>query len=138
MPYSDDLRQALLHAVHTPTQSQAGVARLLGLSLSTVKRVVHRFRATGRFQHLPHGGGQRPKLSPEQQAALRQHVAAHPAALLCELAAWLEREHRVKMSVSALSRRLPRLGLPRKKEPGTPPNATRRSMSSGGGSGVPG
>jgi transposase len=137
MSYSDDLRHAVVHAVHTPRQSQASVARLLGLSLSTVKRVVHRFRATGSSQQLPHGGGQRPKLNTELQEALRQYVAAHPAALLCELTAWLEREHQVKLSLSALSRRLRRMELPRKKERGTPRNATRRSTASGD-SGVPG
>jgi transposase len=126
MPYSDDLRQKLLHAVDSHSLSKAAVARLFGVSLSFVKELVRRRRDTGSAAALPHGGGARPKLSAAQQEALRARVAAHPAALLRELAAWLRQEHAVGLSLSALSRLLHRMGLPRKKGRSTPASATPR------------
>lgn len=126
MPYSDDLRQKLLHAVDTGTHSQAALARLFGVSLSYLKNVVRRRDQTGHTRALPHAGGRQAALTSEQREAVRQHVAAHPAALLRELALWLGDTHGVTLSLSAVSRLLRRLGLPRKKEPGTPRSATRR------------
>ena len=126
MAYSDDLRQKLLHAVDTGTHSQTALARLFGVSLSYLKSVVRRRAQTGHTQALPHAGGRQPALTPAQREALREHVAAHPAALLRELAVWLAAAHGVTLSLSAVSRLLQRLGLPRKKEPGMPPSATRR------------
>ncbi len=129
MPYSDDLRQSVLHAVDTRSLPKTQVARLFGVSLTFVKDAVRRRATTGSTHALPHGGGTRPKLNPEQQEALRAQLAAHPAALLCELAHWLDAQFGVSLSVSALSRLLRRLGLPRKKERGMPRSATRPSAS---------
>jgi transposase len=137
MAYSDDLRQKLLHAVDSHTLTQTALARLFDVSLSYLKYVVQRRNQTGNPHCLPHGGGRAPKLSSAQQEALCQYVAEHPAALLQELSSWLETEHRVRISVSALCRRLRRLGLRRKKGPGTPANATRRPMRRNASNGVP-
>jgi transposase len=137
MAYSDDLRQSLLHAVDSHTLSQTALARLFAVSLSYLKNVVQRRQQTGNTHSLPHGGGPTPKLSPAQQEALRHYLAQHPAALLKELASWLESEQSVRISISALCRVLRRLGLRRKKERGTPVNATRRPIRRNASSGVP-
>ncbi len=137
MPYSDDLRQKLLHAVDTHTLFKDELTALFDVSRSFLNRVLRRRAQTGSTHSLPHGGGARPKLTPAQQEALRAHVADHPELLLRELVAWLFEQHQVILSVSALCRLLQRLDLPRKKECGTPPNATRPCSSSGVPSGVP-
>ena len=137
MPYSDDLRQKLLHAVDTHTLSKNELTALFDVSRSFLNRVLRRRAQTGPTQSLPHGGGARPKLTLAQQEALRAPLAAHPALLLRELVAWLSEQHQVSLSVSALCRLLQRLDLPRKKGCGTPPNATRPRISSSVPSGVP-
>jgi transposase len=126
MPYSDDLRQKVLHAVDSHSLSKAAIARLFGVSLTFLKELVRRRRDTGSAAALPHGGGTRPKLNEAQGKALHAHVLAHPAALLREVAAWLQQECGVVLSLSRLSRLLRRMGLPRKKGRSTPPSATRR------------
>ncbi len=131
MSYSDDLRQTVLHAVDTQSRPKAQLARLLGVSLSFVKRVVRRRNETGSARALPHGGGTRPRLDAEQLQAVRDHLAAYPATLLRELAAWLQQQFGVALSLPALSRLLRKLGLPRKKERTTPPSATRRKTRHG-------
>ncbi len=135
MPYSDDLRQKVLYAVDTQSLPKARIARLLGVSLSFIKRVVRRRQETGVTGALPHGGGTRPKLSAEQQEALRAEVLARPTLLLRELAAWLQERFGVVLSLAALSRLLRRTGLPRKKGRSTPPSATRPSTRHGARSG---
>jgi transposase len=136
MAYSNDLRRAVVHAVMVRKQSQASVARLLHLGLNTVRRILERKQQTGNPDTLPHGGGQKPKLTEEQKQAVRAYLAEHPAAYLRELALWLEQEHSVRISLSSLSRRLTRLGLSRKKGRGTPVNAIRPSRASAVASGV--
>lgn len=137
MPYSDDLRQSVLHAVATSPLSKAALATLFGVSRSFIDSVVRRRKQTGSTKALPHAGGPRPTLSEAQQQALRAQVQAHPHLLLRELVAWLQREQQVTLSVSGLCRLLQRLGLPRKKERGTRSNATQLPASRRVPTGVP-
>jgi transposase len=137
MAYSNDLRRAVVHAVVVRKQSQASVACLLHLGLNTVRRILERKQRTGNPDTLPHGGGQKPKLTEEQKHAVRAYLAEHPGAYLREIALWLEQEHSVRISLSSLSRQLTRMGLSRKKGHGTPVNAIRPSRSSVVASGVP-
>ena len=137
MPYSDDLRQKLLHAVDTHTPSKDALTALFEVNRSFLSWVLRRRAQSGSTQALPHGSAARPKLTPAQQEALRAHVAEHPELLLRELAAWASEHHQAILSLSALCHWLQRLDLTRKKGCGTPPNATRRCISSSVPSGGP-
>ena len=124
MAYSDDLRQKVLQAVDTQQDGQARLAEIFGVSRSWVKGIVRWRRETGNPHALPHRGGRRPKLSTAQREAVRQYLAAHDDILLRELQEWLQRNHRLTVSLSSLSRWLTALNGPRKKNHSTPANAT--------------
>ena len=137
MAYDEDLRQKVLRAVDTHQASQARLAEIFGVSLSWVKGIVRRRRETGNPHALPHRGGRRPKLSAAQRNAVQQHLAAHDDLLLRELQQWLQRNYRLVLSLSSLSRLLTALNWPRKKNHSTRPNATRQSTKESGSHGAP-
>jgi len=128
MAYSNDLRQKLLQAADRHQFSQARLAEIFGVSLSWVKRVLRRRRQTGSTELRPFAGGQRPKLTDQQNEQVRQFVRADTDATLRELQSWLEATQTVRLSLPSLSRLLTRLDLPRKKSHSMRPNATRRRI----------
>jgi transposase len=105
-----------VQAVQTQAVSQERLAQMLGVSLSSIKRIWQRWRQTGSSQVLPHAGGKRPKLSSAQCEQVRQQVQADTDTTLQEVQRWLEATQIVRLSLSTLSRLLRKLNLPRKKE----------------------
>lgn len=112
-PYSQDLRDRVIANVEDGQRTTA-CARVLRVSVSYVSKVMGRKRSTGATSALPMGHGPAPKLA-AYEVVLRQRVAAVPDETLEELAGWLQSEHGVSISVSALCRTLQRLKLTRKK-----------------------
>jgi transposase len=125
MAIGNEWRQSIVQAVQTQEVSQDRLARMLGVSYSSVKRIGQRHRQTGNAQLRPFAGGQRPKLTEQQSEQVRQFVRADTDATLREVQRWQEATHTVRLSLPALSRLLTRLHLPRKKRRSTPPNLTR-------------
>ena len=64
--------------------------------------------------------GRKPKLTPELQRRVRDHVAAHPDCTRAELKAALG----LTVSLQAISKWMRKLGLVLKKSPSTPPSRT--------------
>jgi transposase len=127
--YSPDLRAKILAAVDAGmTKSQA--ARTFGVGLATIKRYAALRRAQGSLDPQVHPG-RPPTIGPEQQEMLWAQLVAHPAAYLDEQCALWEAQTRVRLSSSAMSRTIKRLGFTRKKGRWVPPSATRRSERSG-------
>ena len=124
MAIGNELRQSIVHAVQTQMVSQDGLAQILGVSRSSIKRIWRRWRQTGSAHLLPFAGGPRPKLTTEQREAVRQYVLADTDATLREVQRWLEKTHAVAVSLPVLSRLLAELDLPRKKRHSTLPNVT--------------
>jgi transposase len=124
MAIGNELRQSIVQAVQMQAVSQERLAQMLGVSVSSIKRVWQRWRQTGSSQALPPAGGKKPKLSPAQCEQVSQHVQADADVTLQELQRWLAATQTVRLSLSTLSRLLTKLNLPRKKRPSTRPNAT--------------
>ena len=131
--YSPDLRAKILAAVDAGmTKSQA--ARTFGVGLATIKRYAALRRAQGSLAAKPHPG--RPPIirAEQEKEDLRAQVRAHPAAYLDEQCALWEARTGVRLSISAMSRTIKRLGFTRKKGRWVPPSATKSGDGSGTGS----
>jgi len=123
MAIGNELRQSIVQAVQTQEVSQACLARMLGVSYSSVKRIWQRHRHTGNAHLRPFAGGKRPTLTAPQSEQVRQFVRADTDATLREVQRWLEATHTVRLSLPALSRLLTKLDLLRKKRRSTRRNA---------------
>jgi len=124
-PYSLDLRQKILHADDQKLGSQRALAALFGVSHAILEQLLRRRRTTGEIAPRPHAGGRQPRCDPAALALVRQVVREQPDATLEELCAQLQHRRGLGLSVATMCRVLQRLGLPRKKSPFMPPNATR-------------
>ncbi len=132
MALGNELRQSIVQAVQKQAVSQACLAQMLGVSVSSVKRVWQRWRQTGSSQALPPAGGRQPKLTDQHGEQVRQYVLADTDTTLREVQRWLEMTYRIRLSLPTLSRLLTKLNLPRKKRHSTRRSATRQPMGRSG------
>lgn len=65
------MRERVIAAVKANIGSQAKIARIFGVSVPTIERWLRRWRETGNVSALPHSGGPKPRLSPNQLESLR-------------------------------------------------------------------
>lgn len=100
--------------------SQKEAAKLFSVGVATVYRWRRLVRETNSLEPRPHGGGQKPALSAEDDEVLRSLVADKPDRTIAELTTELVARIKKQVSTSAVSRALARLGLTLKK------NAERR------------
>jgi len=112
--YSEDLRQKIVEAVHRGTP-KSEVARLLGVSLSSVKRYA-RLAREGEPLAPRKAPGKRPKIGERARRLLEADLEERPAGTLEERRRFLERVAGVRVSESTVSRMLKRLGWTRKKD----------------------
>jgi transposase len=127
--YSLDLRQKILRACDQRLGSQRAIATLFGVSQSFVEKLLRRRRATGDISPRPHAGGRRALCDATGLAHVRRLVHEHPDATLAELAAQLEAQHGVRVSVPTIGRIVLHLKLPRKKSRSMPLSATPSASS---------
>ncbi len=100
--YPAELRTRIVAAVEDGL-SRVEVARRFTVSERTVRRYLTQQRQTGDLAPRP-SPGRTPRIGPDQAAAMRAQVAAHPDIRLedhCER--WAE-AHGVRVSVSTMSR----------------------------------
>jgi transposase len=116
--YSLDLRQRVLQAALSDDHTIAEVARLFGVGIAFVNKLLRLHRAGADLAPRPHGGGYPARLLPRHEKKLRAAVRRQKDATLEELRAHLEAESGLSVSVSTVSRALIRLGLGRKKKSG--------------------
>lgn len=112
--YSTDFRHSIVQAYEAGQGSQRHLARLFGVSLSCVQRLLQRYRQTGSVAPKPHGGGQAGKIIP-YLATVAQLQDTTPDATLAELCAHVGGKHHVRVSPATMSRALRRIDRPRKK-----------------------
>src|ERR1041385_429151 len=110
--YSPDLRERILAAVDRGKGSLREIADLFLVSLSSIVRLLRRYRASGSLLPKPHAGGPSPLLDADACQCLRDLVQKQPDATLAELRERLG----IPCSLSTLCRTLQRLGLSRKKK----------------------
>jgi transposase len=121
--YSMDLRERVIRAYDQKVGTQGQVARLFGVSVPWIKKLLRRRRETGSIAPKPHGGGWTPKFSGAKLEELKKLVEQDRDATLQEL---LERSG-VDGSIMAVHRALERLGCRRKKSRSVPPSKTART-----------
>lgn len=128
-PYSEDLRQRIVHAVEHQQMTVEEASATFQVSPSFVEKLLHRWRTEHTCAPRARGGG---CLSPlrAQEEQLRAWVAQQPDRTLAELQALLQQHKQQSTSLTAISRALVRLGLPRKKSPSSPRNALAPMWSS--------
>ena len=113
--YSLDLRQKIINIYNREPISQRLLAKRFCVSLSFVQTLLKRYRTDGTIAPLPHGGGQTPKLMPQQLALLTELVAENNNATLEELCALLYYKTQVRLSRSSMGRIKQQLEMTRKK-----------------------
>lgn len=111
-PISIDLRIRIVAAVEAGEHSLSELAEFFSVDLSTIVRLLQRFRSTGSVQPKAHGGGARPKLDREAVARLLELVRQQPDATLAELRTRLG----VACSIMTIFRVLRRHLITRKKK----------------------
>jgi transposase len=112
-PYSEDLRIRIVQAVEGE-MSKSAVARLFGVSLSSVKRYL-RIAQRGKSLAPRKGGGRPPKIDQTAEKLLEEDVKERPAATtVLERRRFLEHTTGKALSASTVKRFLKRLGLSRK------------------------
>ena len=108
-PYSEDLRTRIVRAVENG-MSKSGVARLFGISLSSVKRY-SRIASRGEALQPRKGGGRPPKIDQTTEKLLGEDVKERPAATIVERRRFLEHMTGKAMSDSTVGRLLRRMGF---------------------------
>ncbi len=126
--YSEDLRQKVVEAVEQRGTSKSEVARLFGISLSSVKRYT---RLASRGEPLaPRKGGGRPPIADDAtRRLLEEDIRQRPSATISERRHFLMSFAGKNLSEITVRRLLKRMGYSRKKEYGGA--GTRRMAKSG-------
>jgi transposase len=112
--YSEDLRQKVVQAVQRRGTSKSQVARLFGVSLSSVKRYT-RLASQGESLTPRKGGGRPPKADETTRRLLEEDIRKRPAATVKERRQFLESFAGKSLSESTLRRLMKRMGFSRKK-----------------------
>ena len=83
-PYSQDLRERIIAALETGTDSQSEIAATFPVSLSFVEKLWRKWRKTGNCDALPKAGGRERSLK-NDESKIHAAVAAQPDLTLAEL-----------------------------------------------------
>jgi transposase len=119
-PLSNDLRARIIRFYENHDDyTQPEIAEAFGVSVSTVEKLLQRWRTTGSSDALPPGGGQTATLR-KHETALQKIVAKQPDATLSELKTKLAQQRQVSTSQTTIWRALERLQLRRKKVQAAP------------------
>ena len=111
--YSTDLRERVIQ-LRAEGQTQHGIARLLQLSISTVKRYLVRYQTTGNVAPTVQKRME-PQFGAAEMAILEAQVEAHADGTLREHAAWFAERTGQVVSHMTIHRALRRLGFTLKK-----------------------
>ena len=124
--YSIDLRQKIVEAYNNQEGSYRQLAQRFRVSFSFVKRLLKRYKDTGKIEPKPHAGGQNSKVEPEQLEIVRQLVEEDNDAILDELCSSFYKKTQLRVSRATMGRIVEKLNLTRKKKRFTPANETHQ------------
>jgi transposase len=113
--YSEDLRKKIVEAVERRAMKKSEVARLFGVSLSSVKRYVRKFRQ-GSSLSPGKAPGKCPNVDQRARRLLEADLKERPFAKLHQSCEYLEALAGLRVSRSTLCRTLQRMGFTRKKD----------------------
>ena len=111
-PLSNDLRERIIRAVDGGMSCNAA-AKVYDVAISTVIKLVQRWKTTGSFEAKPMGGYRGHKLS-EHTELVQRLVKEKPDVTLAELRAKLK-AHKIKVGQTSIFRFLKHLNLSYKK-----------------------
>ena len=111
--YSNDLRERIIKAWQNG-KTQGWIAETYGVSITTVKRYLQRYRASGSVSATVQQR-QQPRISGAYEDQLRALVHAQSDLRLDEYCGLWEAQTGMKLSIQTMSRMLLRLGLRPKK-----------------------
>ncbi len=114
--YSIDLRQKIVDAYNNQEGSYRQLAQRFRVSFSFVKRLLKRYKDTGKIEPKPHAGGQNSKVEPEQLEIVRQLVEEDNDAILDELCSSFYQKTQLRVSRATMGRIVEKLNLTRKKK----------------------
>jgi transposase len=114
--YSNDFRAKIVETHLKEKNSIFKTAQRFNVSYSFVWKLLRRYEQTGEVQPRPHGGGQSPKLTPEQVEQVEQLVEADNDATLEELSNQLHEKIGIRVSRATMGRIVQKLQLTRKKK----------------------
>jgi len=131
--YSTDFRYSLVRAYEQGQGSQRELARLFGVSLSSVQRLWQHYQHTGTVTPKPHGGGAPAKIDSRRLGIVEELQSQRPDATLEEVCEELREKEGVRVSRTTMGRALQKVKWSRKKRLFTPTNKTvlRCSKSAG-------
>ena len=109
--FSLDLRERVIKAYDQKVGAQAKVAKIFGVSVPWIKKLLRQRRETGSLAPKPHGGGRQAAFDGENLEELKELVKQNPDATVRELGELSG----VKCNVMAVWRTLKKLGCRRKK-----------------------
>jgi len=115
--YSEDLRKKIVEAVERREMKKSEVARQFGMSLSSVKRYVRKFRQ-GSSLSPGKAPGKHPKVDEHARRLLEADLKERPFAKLRQRCDYLEALAGLRVSRSTLCRALKQMGFSRKKGSG--------------------
>ena len=75
--YSVDLKQKIVDIYQSESISQRQLAQRFGVTKSFVIKLLKQYRETGDIRPLPHGGGAKLKVSPQQLETLGELIETH-------------------------------------------------------------
>src|SRR5215204_181655 len=113
--YSEDLRKKIVEAVEKRGMKKSEAARLFGVSLSSVKRYVRKFRQ-GSSLSPGKAPGKSPKIDECARRLLEADLKERPFAKLRQRCEYLRALAGLRVSRSTLCRALKRIGFTRKKD----------------------
>ena len=113
--YSVDLRQKIVDTYQSESISQRQLAQRFCVSKSFVIKLLKQYRETGDIKPLPHGGGAKLKVKPEQLEVLAELIETNNDATLEELCQMLQEKAKVVVSRATMGRMTQRLNLTVKK-----------------------
>jgi transposase len=129
-PYSQDLRDRIVHDIERGICSQTAAAAKYAVSLSFVQKLMRRVRETGSSAAKPATGGAPRKLGAAAvTAVIRAEIAKQPDITLAVLCERVATQTSIQSDESLMSRELKRLGITLKKRSSTRVNDTRHGSS---------
>lgn len=114
-PLSIDLRQRIIDIYIDGGISQRQLAERFQVSLSSVQRLLKRWRQGEGIAPKGHGGGNPPLLNSDQLGRVKTLIEANNDATLAELQVLVNDQEDVWVSRSTMGRMTQTLGLTRKK-----------------------
>ncbi len=127
---SEDLRWRIIKAWQKKKLTSKQLAELFDVGEATITRLKRTFRDTKSVAAKPHGGGNPPRISKENEPLVEALVQQHPDWSEERYAQELSEKHGIAASSVTVGRVIRRLGYSVKKRPSSPKNATAPTSSS--------